>query len=450
MIQGLSESMIYDPETTVVRSYAFYKNKSVTSIDLPKCTSIGRDAFFDCGISSISLPECKYVGYEAFMYNHQLTTIFLPKCLEIDYAAFRECKGLQAIDLPVCSSVKENAFKRCYNLSQVNIPECGYVDYDAFDMCINLSQIDLPKCTTLRNSAFMYCSKLESISLPMCQSIEGLVFQECITLSEIDLPMCTYISGATFNSCSNLTTVKLPILASTSQWWGNGVFLRCPNLSQLYIGSTYGVVVPYLNMFNNANTKLQSGIGSIYVNVDNYDSYINATGWSSLSSLFVSVGDTLLSFSNGVVSGTTTVLYAHNQEGLNYKTYLGISSADITEVNLPECKYIGRNAFRDCTSLSQVSLPECVTFSYYALQNCSLSQITLPNCKFLGNAALEGNPLTKITLNYSSVCTLDAMVFFRTPIASGTGSIYVPTSLVDAYKSANNWSVYASQIFAIE
>lgn len=40
--------------------------------------------------------------------------------------------------------------------------------------------------------------------------------------------------------------------------------------------------------------------------------------------------------------------------------------------------------------------------------------------------------------------------FNNTPIKSGTGSIYVPASLVDAYKSAENWSYFSDRIFPIE
>ena len=40
--------------------------------------------------------------------------------------------------------------------------------------------------------------------------------------------------------------------------------------------------------------------------------------------------------------------------------------------------------------------------------------------------------------------------FKDTPIESGTGYVYVPSALVDSYKSATNWSTYADQIRAIE
>ena len=40
--------------------------------------------------------------------------------------------------------------------------------------------------------------------------------------------------------------------------------------------------------------------------------------------------------------------------------------------------------------------------------------------------------------------------FTSTPVASGTGYIYVPRALVDTYKAATNWSTYADQFRALE
>ena len=49
-----------------------------------------------------------------------------------------------------------------------------------------------------------------------------------------------------------------------------------------------------------------------------------------------------------------------------------------------------------------------------------------------------------------SVCVLDnSNAFTNTPIASGTGYIYVPYSLVSSYKTATNWTYFSSQISAI-
>ena len=125
----------------------------------------------------------------------------------------------------------------------------------------------------------------------------------------------------------------------------------------------------------------------------------------------------------------------------------------LSQVNLPMCKTIGDNAFYFCSSLSQVSLPVCSTIGWNAFQGCySLTQISLPMCSIIGGNALLGcSLLSIITIGYSSVCKLNGTnVFLDTQITSSTGSIYVPTSLVDSYKSANYWSYFSTQIFPIE
>ena len=59
--------------------------------------------------------------------------------------------------------------------------------------------------------------------------------------------------------------------------------------------------------------------------------------------------------------------------------------------------------------------------------------------------------LTAVIIRSPAVCTMSkSNAFMSTPIESGTGYIYVPAALVDSYKAATNWSVYADQIRAIE
>ena len=125
----------------------------------------------------------------------------------------------------------------------------------------------------------------------------------------------------------------------------------------------------------------------------------------------------------------------------------------VQTVNLPYATSVGDNAFYDCNSLSQVSLPMCSYIGKYAFYRCnSLSQISLPMCSTIGGNALWGcTSLSIITIGYSSICSLvTSAALSNTQITSSTGSIYVPTSLVDAYKSATNWSYFSTQIFPIE
>ena len=128
-------------------------------------------------------------------------------------------------------------------------------------------------------------------------------------------------------------------------------------------------------------------------------------------------------------------------------------NTNIQTVNLPYATTVGYSAFYGCTSLSQVSLPMCSSIGNNTFYNCgSLTQMSLPVCRYIaGDAFAFCRSLSIITIGYSSICSLgSSTVFLGTKITSSTGSIYVPTSLVDVYKSATNWSYFSTQIFSIE
>ena len=101
------------------------------------------------------------------------------------------------------------------------------------------------------------------------------------------------------------------------------------------------------------------------------------------------------------------------------------------------------------------SIPNNVTIiDEYAFQKCaSITEMTcLGNITTIkSNAFNQCSTLSKFMLpNVTSVPTLSAKsAFTETPIASGTGYIYVPDDLVDSFKAATNWSTYADQIKGI-
>jgi hypothetical protein len=96
---------------------------------------------------------------------------------------------------------------------------------------------------------------------------------------------------------------------------------------------------------------------------------------------------------------------------------------------------LGTNVFQNCTGLQTIILPVCQTLGYLTFSGCT--------------------KLEKVILPYSSVTKMtSAGIFNNTPLKNSTylgyyGSIYVPASLVDAYKSATNWAGYKSRITAI-
>ena len=61
--------------------------------------------------------------------------------------------------------------------------------------------------------------------------------------------------------------------------------------------------------------------------------------------------------------------------------------------------------------------------------------------------SFHNSGLTTLSIpNVTSVPVGGNNMFQGTPIDTGTGSIYVPDSLVENFKSATNWSSYADVI----
>lgn len=278
----------------------------------------------------------------------------------------------------------------------------SYVKNNVFGNNSYIQTVNLPDCYEVKEAAFGFCTNLTTVNLPMCSSISGAVFRNCYSLSQVNLPVVKTISALAFNNCSSLTSLTL----CTDVYW------TVPFGTRTYTGT------PIITVSSSA---------SIYVRSDTYSIWVALTGWSSISDKFVSVpvSGPALSFSNGLVSGTTKAIAS------DFTSYLSVTASDITNVLLPECKYLYDLTFQSCTSLNQANFPVCSYIGNGAFLNCNL--------------------FSSMTIGYSGVCSLGGSEAFNgTPIASGTGSIYVPTSLVDSYKSAQNWSYFSTQIFPIE
>lgn len=113
---------------------------------------------------------------------------------------------------------------------------------------------------------------------------------------------------------------------------------------------------------------------------------------------------------------------------------------------------VAANAFCYCTRLESVVFANATSIMTNGFGNCRLlkraefesltSSLGIYATAFGGCTVLE-----KLVLRGQEVSRLrHANAFTGSGIASGTGYIYVPDSLVDSYKTATNWSTYANQI----
>ena len=136
-----------------------------------------------------------------------------------------------------------------------------------------------------------------------------------------------------------------------------------------------------------------------------------------------------------------------------YTTDIGNSAfcncSNLVSVNFPLVTHIGNNAFAGCSTLVSVYLPLVETFGGSVfLNDTSLETVDFPVLNTIWENVFYGcTALKTVVLRLNRVSQLKAAdVFNNTPIANGTGYIYVPDDLVEQYKAATNWSAYASQI----
>lgn len=143
----------------------------------------------------------------------------------------------------------------------------------------------------------------------------------------------------------------------------------------------------------------------------------------------------------------------------------------------------GEGVFSRCDNMISVNIPDTlINIGKEAFWNSGLQTLNTKNVQsirrnafafndlryaILGSftttieiVSFRGNPLETLICLSLIPPSLALRAFEETPIASGTGSIYVPDgtttdadgntiTIVEAYKAATNWSTYAARIFPI-
>lgn len=108
---------------------------------------------------------------------------------------------------------------------------------------------------------------------------------------------------------------------------------------------------------------------------------------------------------------------------------------------------VGSNGFNGCSNMVSANLSSITgQINNSAFANCTkLEFADLGNCSQINTVAFQNcNKLQTLVLRNSSVCTIQHVnALVNTPIrgySSGSGTVYVPSSLISSYQTANNWS----------
>ena len=246
------------------------------------------------------------------------------------------------------------------------------------------------------NNGRVYCNMMQDVSIGKnVTSIGKYAFNNCYSFASITIPDgVTSISNSAFNNCYSLASITIPNGVTSI---GNDTFSNCRSLASVTIPN--GVTSISNSAFNNcyslASVTIPDGVTSIGGSAF-YNCY-------SLASIAIPTG---------VIS-------------------------------------IGGSAFNSCYSLASITIHDGVTsIGNYAFQNCySLASITIPaGVTSIGDYAFS-NCYGMRYYNFSECTSIPALsnnnAFYNIP---SDCQMLIPSALYNRWKSATNWTTYASHM----
>ena len=274
-------------------------------------------------------------------------------------------------------------------------------------------------------------------------SILSNTYENGVGIIEFSSPMTT-IGDAAFQDCTSLTSVNIPDSVTTI---GEKAFAWCDSLTSVNIPDSVTTIGTHAfdgcYSLTEFSGKFASEDGRCLI-IDGILNFFAPYGLNeyTIPDSVTTIGDWAFWYCTSLTSvnipDSVTTIGTHAFDCCTSMTSVTIGDSVTT---------IGDAAFQECTSLTSVNIPESVTtIGDGAFAGCYiLTSVNIPDSvTTIGEKAFAW--CDSLTSVYCKATTPPAMgydVFF----SNGWGrKIYVPAESVDAYKSATNWSEYASAI----
>lgn len=406
-------------------TYTVIPCNSSSAITSGETSNIGRTS-----VTTIIAGDCAYsIDNNAFKGFSVLSDVTLTNnLLSVGNYSFSGCTSLSAISIPDSTiSLGNEAFRQCTNLISCSVGSgltsigsyCFYNDS-------NLTGITIPQgVSSITNSCFSRCTSLSSINIQNgVTNIGESAFTQCISLTNVSIPdSVTTIGYAAFSGCTSLISCTL---GSGLTEINSSAFQGCTSLRSIVIpsGVTYIRSVTFSNCSGLTSVTIPNTVTNIGIN--SFADCTSLTGVSIPDSVTYIDGSAFWGCSGMITltlgTGLTSI------EGGAFSNCISISGLTIPD----NVTNIGYSAFKQCSGMTELLIGSGVTsIGHHAFYNCS--------------------GLTSITCLATTPPTLEKDAPYGQSYAFNGSDcpIFVPSSSVNAYKSASEWSRYSSRIQAI-
>ena len=278
-------------------------------------------------------------------------------------AVFAPLSGLSVSE--VCAQWGGNGLSFTTENGVATVTDC---DSSAVNVEIP-SQLGGCPVVNIGESAFMYCNALTSVKIPDSVTYIGdSAFYGCGKLSSISLPanVTTLESGA-FAYCGSLTQLVIP---NRVNYIGNYTFYNCTQLSSISIPDSVTVIGE--GAFKNTAAYNATSNGVVMID-----------GWAVACIGMYDTNITLNSGTRGISNNA-------------FKDCTSLCNLTVADT----VRYIGASAFEGCIALNTVKLSSRLTrIDEYTFYGCPLlSSITIPDSVTgIGNGAFNGTALYKLS-----------------------------------------------------
>lgn len=386
---------------------------NLTSMKIPaNVTVISNFAFSGCSsLDGVVLPEgLTHIYAQSFKGCSSLTSLTFPSTVQaISAAAFQDCTSLASVDgfgETSLGAINANIFKNCSALAEIAIPATvTSLGTSCFEGCIALTKFTGGSgITEIGAKAFKNCSEMGK--LPFNSTVQNLIttigayaFENCtkMTLSSRNMKGATTIGKGAFKNCKGIT--NLTVNNDVYQVIQDSTYFGCSSLSTIRVSDKLTQVLDHaFNGCVKLTTFSNTGTGNGFV-LPPEVTRIRAYAFSDcrvLASVNATPG--VPDFSNNAV---------------------------LTRID--------DRAFRYCAAFTEVELPASVTYLRRT---------------FGTGADTRVMQMTSLKLNSDAVISqgINYPVFADGWAAEDVPTIYVPAALVDDYKAADGWSIYADKI----